>query len=333
MRARWRKLLSEPFLAGVGLAFILFILWQYVNHYFLMDYLMDQLDMSMLYYHYISLLAEIILASAIAFFASQAVAEKSRQIEDLSRQKDGLTDALVHDLRQPLTAVIGGLSSMAQDSDLPDTTRELVDIAHSGAEELLGMVNDLLDISRLDSGSPLLQPRPVRVASFVKRGVGRVAQLARERDQRLSVDVPEGLPMIQGDEERLSRVITNLVGNAIKFTPSKGEIRVSARAEEDNAKLLVSVSDTGPGIEAEFHHVIFDRFAVLEKSNPAGRTSTGLGLTFCKMIVEAHGGRIWVESEPGSGSTFTFSLPIAASAAAPPEEGSVAPSGSSGSRA
>ena len=185
MRTHWRKNLDRPFLAGVGLAFLMFIVWQFVNHYFLMEYLMAKLDMSMLYYYYVSLLVEILLASIIAYFASRAIAAKSQEIEELSRQKDSLTDALVHDLRQPLTAVIGGLSTIALDPGLPVTTRELVAIANLGAGELLGMVNDLLDITRLEAGKPLFQPQPVDVADSVRRGVGSVAELARERDQKL----------------------------------------------------------------------------------------------------------------------------------------------------
>jgi signal transduction histidine kinase len=309
MPRQWRKRLDAPFLAGIGLAFILFVCWQFVNHYFLMEYLMVRLDMSMLYYHYLSLLVEITLAAVIALFASRAIAAKSREVEDLSRQKDNLTDALVHDLRQPLTAVIGGLSSIALEPNLPTTTREMVTIAQSGAEQLLGMVNDLLDISRLEAGRPLSQPEPVAVADFVSRGVAPVAELARERGQKLSLDLPADLPQVPGDAERLRRVVTNLVGNAVKFTPEEGEIRVTAGAGEGGTKVFVSVSDTGPGIAKEFHQIIFDRFAVLQTNSPAGRASTGLGLTFCKMVVEAHGGRISVDSEPGRGSTFTLSLP------------------------
>jgi signal transduction histidine kinase len=308
MRTHWRKNLDRPFLAGVGLAFLMFIAWQFVNHYFLMEYLMAKLDMSMLYYHYVSLLVEILLASIIAYFASRAIAAKSQEIEELSRQKDSLTDALVHDLRQPLTAVIGGLSTIALDPGLPVTTRELVAIANLGAGELLGMVNDLLDITRLEAGKPLFQPQPVDVADSVRRGVGSVAELARERDQKLSLDIPPDLPPVMGDADRLRRVVTNLVGNAIKYTPAGGEIAISAGAE-GNA-VVVRVSDTGPGIAQELQQAIFDKFCVLHENPGHGRSSTGLGLAFCRMVVEAHGGRIWVESEAGRGSTFSFSIPV-----------------------
>ena len=312
MREPWQKQLDRPFMAVVGLAFLVFIAWQFLNHYFLMEYLMAQLGMSMLYYHYVSLLVEILLASVIALFASRAIAAKSREIEELSRQKDGLTDALVHDLRRPLTAVMGGLSSIAVDPGLPSSTRELVDIANAGAGELLGMVNDLLDITRLEAGKPLFHPQPVEVAEVVRRGVEPVAELARERSQTLSVELPANLPRVQGDPERLRRVVTNLVGNAIKYTPAEGSICVRADTADDHKSVLVSVSDTGAGIPKEFQTAIFDKFAVLQTNASNDRSSTGLGLTFCRMVVEAHGGRIWVESEPGRGSAFKFSLPVEA---------------------
>jgi signal transduction histidine kinase len=142
----------------------------------------------------------------------------------------------------------------------------------------------------------------------VKRGVTSVAELARERDQKLSVDIPPDIPSVQGDADRLRRVVTNLVGNAIKYTPAGGEIGVSASA--DGNEVLVRVSDTGPGIAKELQQAIFDKFCVLHENPGHGRSSTGLGLAFCRMIVEAHGGRIWVDSDPGQGSTFSFSIPV-----------------------
>jgi len=309
MAEQRRGLAKDRFLAGVGLAFVLFVCWQLINHYFLMEYLMAQLRMSMLYYHYLSLVVELLLAGVIALFASRAILEKSRQLEELGRQKDALTSTLVHDLRQPLTAVLGGLSSVAGDAGLPKSTRELVEIAQSGAEWLLGMVNDLLDISRLEAGQPVFTPVPVEVASFVRSGVARVAELAQLRNQQLTVELAEGLPQVLGDGERLSRVVSNQVGNAVKFTPREGRIGVTASAR--GAEVWVSVSDTGPGIPKESQGRIFDKFAALAAGGASARTSTGLGLTYCKMTVEAHGGRIWVESEPGRGSTFIFSLPSA----------------------
>jgi signal transduction histidine kinase len=122
-------------------------------------------------------------------------------------------------------------------------------------------------------------------------------------------DLPESLPEVVGDAERLRRVVMNLVGNAVRFTPEGGEIRVAARVSESKDRVLVSVSDTGPGIARQFHRAIFDRFAAVQTDGAAGRTSSGLGLTFAKMVAEAHKGQILLDSEPGRGSMFTLSLP------------------------
>jgi len=310
MRRGWRRWLDDWFLAGLGLAVLLFAGWQVFNHYFFMEYLMARLHMTMLFYHYLSFMGEMLFAAVIVLFASHALIVKNRQLETLSRQKDLLTHALVHDLRQPLTAVIGGLSSTAAAPDLPAGTREMVEIAHQGAHQLLGMVNDLLDIGRLEAGKPLSGLEATGLAEIVRDGVGLVAEISRAYRQELTLDLPEHPPLVNGDAKRLARVVTNIVGNAIKFTPAGGQIRVSVHTDDAGARALVSVSDTGPGIPKEFQRTIFDRFASLEMDPSRGRVCTGLGLTFCKMMVEAHGGRIWVESEPGQGSTFTFSLPI-----------------------
>lgn len=164
MRTGWRRWLDDRFLAGLGLAFLLFAGWQVINHYVVMGVLMAQFGLSMAYYHYVSFVVEMCFATLVVVFASGILAAKNRELEALQRQKDLLTNALVHDLRQPLTAVMVGLSGAARDSALPAGTRELVEIAHRGAEDLLGMVNDLLDISRLEAGRPLLTCEPANLA-------------------------------------------------------------------------------------------------------------------------------------------------------------------------
>ena len=140
-----------------------------------------------------------------------------------------------------------------------------------------------------------------------------LAPLARDREVVLQVRVPPELPEVMGDAERLRRVVTNLVGNALKFTGSGGSVTVEAHADRKAGRLLVSVSDTGPGIPVHARARIFEKFACSENDS-LGRTSTGLGLYFCRLIVEAHGGRIWAAGEPGEGATFVFSLPLPAAA-------------------
>ncbi|MCJ7822740.1 MAG: HAMP domain-containing histidine kinase, partial [Armatimonadetes bacterium] len=189
--------------------------------------------------------------------------------------------------------------------------REVVAIASSGGADLVEMINDLLDVAKLEAGQPLIQVGPCAAAEFIADGANALRPLAQRNEVELAIDLPPDLPGVQGDCERLRRVVMNLVGNALKFTPSGGRVEVSGRTDKTSNRMLVSVSDNGDGIPKELQDRIFDKFAVAEaRRSSGGRSSTGLGLTFCKLIVEAHGGEIWVESEPGHGSTFTFSLPL-----------------------
>jgi signal transduction histidine kinase len=172
------------------------------------------------------------------------------------------------------------------------------------------MVNDLLDVARLEAGRAVLQLTTMRPDEFITEGARSLAPIAVESGIDLAVEVRHHLPEVSGDGERLRRVVMNLVGNALKHTPSGGQVAVSAEESGDGRELHVVLSDTGEGIPKDQQERIFDRFAVVEGREARGRASTGLGLTFCKMVVEAHGGRIWVESEPGEGATFRFALPL-----------------------
>jgi signal transduction histidine kinase len=222
-----------------------------------------------------------------------------------------LVDSLVHDLRQPLTAVIGGLSSLTPAGKLPEQDRELAVIAQDGASRLLHMVNDLLDVTRLEAGAPVVEAIKMSAAEFIRDGAHLLEVLAQEKKLTLTVDIPADLPPVKGDRERLRRVVTNLVGNAVKFTESGGKISVTATADRAGGLLVVSVSDTGMGIPVEAQRRVFEKFARTDGAPWSGRTSTGLGLYFCKLIVEAQGGKVWVESKVGEGTTFRFTVPLA----------------------
>jgi len=306
MRTGVRRYLNDPVVVWISLAFYMFALWQVANHWLLMK----TLRLTMFEYHSISLAVEIVFAGVIVFLAVRELARKNRQLEDLDRQKEMLTQALIHDLRQPLTALLGGLDTAAGDSDLPEVTREMLEIARQGGADLLAMVNDLLDTSRLEAGHSVLRIAPTTARAVIGRGVEDLIPLAREKDIKVTLEVPEDLPTFEADAERLRRVVMNLVGNSIKFTPSQGAITVKAHSDAALQRLVVSVSDTGEGIPPEFRDRVFDKFFMVENRSHSGRRSSGLGLTFCKMVVEAHGGEIGVESMPGEGSTFTFSIPL-----------------------
>jgi signal transduction histidine kinase len=303
MSAEPRRLLSSPVAVFVAFAFYVFAAWQVFNHVYLMR-------LPMMEHHMVSLVVETLGAAIVAFFVIRELERKRAEVERLSRQKDMLASALVHDLRQPLTAVLAGIGMVEQESRLPKETRELLAIARQGGSQLLSMVNDLLDIARFEAGRAVLQQTRMRPDEFISEGARFLAPIAVESGIDLAVEVPDHLPEVSGDGERLRRVVMNLVGNALKYTPSGGRVGVSAEESSDGRELHVVVSDTGEGIPKDQQERIFDQFAVVEGRESRRRTSTGLGLTFCRMVVEAHGGRIWVESEPGEGATFRFALPL-----------------------
>lgn len=243
---------------------------------------------------------------------------KARRILELEAMRDSLMHMIVHDLRTPLTGIITGLQTVADCDYEAEITREFVPLAASSANVLLEMVNTLLDINKLESGEMKLERTTVQPAALVEQALAQVAAEAQAHGHELSTDLAADCPEIMADDEKLLRVIVNLLGNAVKFTPDGGRITVGTRCNSDG--LVVSVSDTGPGIPPEYQEKVFEKFGQVEARQTGRKHSTGLGLTFCKLAVEAHGGRIWVDSEPGAGSTFAFSIPqTPGSGAAPPQ--------------
>jgi signal transduction histidine kinase len=234
--------------------------------------------------------------------------EKLRQAEGM---RDDLTHMIVHDLRTPLTSLITGLQTLEMLGDnLSTDQNEMLAIALNGGQTLLGMVNDLLDISKLEDGSLKLEYGTVDPAVLAERATSQVSLLTREKGLNLVTDVPPDLVAFSGDEDKLRRTLVNLLGNAIKFTPAGGTVTVVSRLLENEEAIFFSVQDTGEGIPEEAFGRIFEKFGQVESRKAGRKMSTGLGLTFCKMAVEAHRGRIWVESELGKGSQFNFIVPL-----------------------
>ncbi len=228
--------------------------------------------------------------------------------------RDALTHMVVHDMRTPLTSIITGLQTVEHLEDAPELRREFLGGALSGANRLLLMVNDLLDISKLESGQMTLRRQRLRIGEVMEEAAHLVAALARDKrltlrqEGELAGGVSGGL--VEADREIVRRVLVNLLGNALKFTPEGGLITVRAEPAAEGA-LCVSVIDTGPGIAPEHQARIFEKFYQVQPGATGGVAATGLGLSFCKMAVEAHGGQIGVESAPGQGSRFWFTLPAA----------------------
>ena len=225
--------------------------------------------------------------------------------------RDDLTGMMVHDLRTPLTSLLTGLQTVEIVGDLNPDQADMLEIAVEGGKTLLGMINDLLDISKMEDGSLALEYAPLDAAPLIERAVAQVGLLARDKNIALVTDAPADLPAFEADEEKLRRTLVNLLGNALKFTPSGGRVTVGARHEMTGRgeQIHFTVTDTGEGIPREAFERIFEKFGQVESRKAGRRMSTGLGLTFCRMAVEAHGGRIWVESELGVGSVFQFAVP------------------------
>lgn len=252
---------------------------------------------------FVQLVTNLIASAAYETLAAQKVMA-------LERLRDDLTHMIVHDLRTPLTAIIGSLQTII-DADYDSAlVHEFVPMSVQSAEILLEMVNTLLDISKLEQGQMKLEREPVCLADIARVALEQVSGLARERNHTLSSALDPQCPLVSADPDLLRRVLVNLLGNAIKFTPDGGNIRVSSHCE--GGEMRICVADNGPGIPPEHRERIFEKFGQVETRRSDRRASTGLGLTFCRMVAEAHGGHIWVDSEVGRGSTFCLCIPLAA---------------------
>jgi two-component system, sensor histidine kinase and response regulator len=237
------------------------------------------------------------------------VQDNYKCLQELETLRDDLTHMIIHDLRTPLTSVLAGIQTLDVVGDLNVAQREVLGIAVNGGVTLVGIINDLLDVEKLESGSMQLENSEVSVKRLVDSAVNLVVALADEKSLMLLWDTAAELPALHADERKLHRVLVNLLGNAIKFTPAGGTVTVKARLGDDQQSVVFSVTDTGEGIPAESFDRIFEKFGQVETREGGRTNSTGLGLTFCKHTVEAHGGSIRVESEPGRGSTFSFAIP------------------------
>ncbi|MCE5238471.1 PocR ligand-binding domain-containing protein [bacterium] len=239
--------------------------------------------------------------------ASAALEElRAERVLELEKLRDDLIHMVVHDLRTPLTSIIGSLQTvMDADYDV-ELAREFLPMAVSSAHTLVDMVSTLLDIHRMEEDHMPLDLGPTNLHDVVALAVAQVEGAARERKHTLKTSLCDRCLTLVADGEKLRRVLINLLGNAIKFTPDGGAIAIGSRCEPEG--LTFWVSDTGPGIPPDQREHIFEKYGQVRGRQPV-RHSTGLGLTFCKLVVEAHGGRIWVESELGHGSTFRVYLP------------------------
>jgi signal transduction histidine kinase len=237
------------------------------------------------------------------------IQDKSRQLEVASQHKSQFLANMSHELRTPLNAILGYTELMA-DGAYGEPSEKMLGVLkrlETNGRHLLGLINDVLDLSKIEAGQLVLELSDYFIQDIAQTVRSTLEPLATDKKLGFKVEVASQLPSGRGDGRRLTQVLINLVGNAIKFT-DVGEVAI--RAETNNGSFFVSVRDTGPGISAADQARLFQEFQQADNAITRKKGGTGLGLAISKRIIEMHGGRIWVESRPGQGSTFAFTLPV-----------------------
>jgi sigma-B regulation protein RsbU (phosphoserine phosphatase) len=239
------------------------------------------------------------------------------ELKRLDEMKDGFLSSVTHELRTPLTSIRSFAEILVE---YPDESRETRKgfylIIKRESERLSRLIDDVLDLSKIRAGKIEWRLKKLHSVSVIQKAIDAVSCLMLKKDLRLVTEIEEGLPAFRADEDRIIQVLTNLVGNAIKFTPQGGEIRISAkllegkRSEDRRDLIRISVSDTGIGISKEDLSRVFDDYSQCRNTLSEMPKGTGLGLPICKEIVSRHCGNIWVESEKRKGSTFHITLPV-----------------------
>lgn len=232
-----------------------------------------------------------------------------RRLQAMERLKDDLMRMIVHDLKSPLTAVQATLE-MAVEGDfgeLPEELNRLLTDAHHRGGEAVALIDDLLELTRLEDSRLVLELEEVVAAEFLQEVADAWRVRAEQQGARLNVRVEDGSARLRADVHLLNRVFSNLIGNALRHAGSGITIDLMVRRSIHPDGVIFTVADDGVGIPPAHHELVFQKFSAL--THPSARGSSGLGLTFCKLAVEAHGGRIWLDSRDGEGSAFHFSLP------------------------
>jgi signal transduction histidine kinase len=261
----------------------------------------------------INLLQTFATQSALAIHNARLfreIGDKNREIEAANRHKSEFLANVSHELRTPLNAIIGFSEVLLEKffGELNDKQNEYVDDILSSGRHLLSLINDILDLSKVEAGRMELEVTPFFLPDAIENALLLVRERASRHGIKLDRVVDDRLGDFTGDERKVKQILVNLLTNAVKFTPEGGQIRVEARLGD--RAIIVSVIDTGIGIAKEDQEAIFEEFRQAGGNYAHKREGTGLGLTLTKRFVQMHGGQIWVESEVGKGSTFTFTLPL-----------------------
>jgi two-component system sensor histidine kinase/response regulator len=238
--------------------------------------------------------------------------DRSRLLREVQELRSAFTSMLVHDLRAPLTVLTTYIDFLRQETAGPvtDVQQRYLEKMEASCGRMIGLIEDILDLSRLEAGKLRLEREPLDLAGLAADVAERFAPLAAQKGIELAVRHGDAEPaVVLGDQNRLEQVLMNLFSNALKFTPAAGSIVLDVRRVEKEVE--VSVRDSGPGIPRAEQSLLFERFSQPPSLAATGARGSGLGLVICRHLVEAHGGRIWVESQPGQGSCFAFRLPRA----------------------
>jgi signal transduction histidine kinase len=237
------------------------------------------------------------------------IQDKSRQLEEASQHKSQFLANMSHELRTPLNAILGYTELMA-DSAYGEPSEKMLGVLkrlESNGKHLLGLINDVLDLSKIEAGQLVLDLADYSLQGVTQTVYSAVEPLAADKKLGFKVEVAPDLPPGRGDERRLTQVLLNLVGNALKFTDA-GEVAIKVTTIDGSFN--VAVHDTGPGISAADQAKLFQEFQQADNSITRKKGGTGLGLAISKRIIEMHGGRIWIDSVVGQGSTFSFTVPV-----------------------
>jgi GAF domain-containing protein len=244
------------------------------------------------------------------------IQDKSRQLEEASRHKSQFLANMSHELRTPLNAIIGYTELILEGiyGDTPEKAQAVLKRVEANGRHLLGLINDVLDFSKIEAGQLKLALGDYSMKDVVYKVYSAVEPLAAKKNLSFKVELPSALPPGRGDEQKLTQVLLNLVGNAIKFTDA-GEVVIKVAPADGS--FCVGVQDTGPGIDPANQEKLFEEFQQADNSITKAKGGTGLGLAISRRIIEMHGGRLWVDSSLGNGATFTFEIPAVVEAARP----------------
>ncbi|HOT69633.1 MAG TPA: ATP-binding protein [Candidatus Saccharicenans sp.] len=254
---------------------------------------------------------------------AQSFSQMADRLKEIDEMKNNFISHVSHELRTPLTS-INEASDLLLDrvgGELTSRQEHLLQIIKQCTQRLIKMVNNLLDLSKMEAGMMNYEFVRASINQIIRHSLEEINLLAKKKNIRLQVQIEDNLPPLKMDVEKMQEVMDNLLSNAIKFTPEGGTVRIEARlarkkdrlpGAQETSYLVVSVSDTGPGIPRQYQARIFEKFQGIDTRRTAEGRGTGLGLSIASHIVKAHGGKIWVESTEGQGSTFSFSLPLSA---------------------